>query len=120
MNDDAKLLPFTESEAGATGLELLLPLALKWAENQKLSLAEAIAKITYQPAQILGINSGDLSVGGDADIAIFNPEKIWKVTPSELKSHGKNTPFLGLEVMGKVQYTLLHGQITYQSSCIKN
>ena len=115
VNDDEKLLPFTESEAGATGLELLLPLALKWAENQKLGLADAIAKITYQPASILGINSGELSVGSDADIAIFSPEKIWKVTPGQLKSHGKNTPFLGLEVMGKVQYTLLHGQITYQN-----
>ncbi|MES2499256.1 MAG: dihydroorotase [Pseudomonadota bacterium] len=116
VNDDAKLLPFAESEAGATGLELLLPLALKWAENQKLSISEAIAKITYLPASILGINSGDLSTGSDADIAIFDPEKIWKVTPSQLKSHGKNTPFLGLEMLGKVQYTLLHGQITYQDS----
>ncbi|MES2636140.1 MAG: dihydroorotase [Pseudomonadota bacterium] len=116
VNDDAKLLPFAESEAGATGLELLLPLALKWAENQKLSISEAIAKITYLPASILGINSGDLSIGSDADIAIFDPEKIWKVTPSQLKSHGKNTPFLGLEMLGKVQYTLLHGQITYQDS----
>ena len=115
VNDDEKLLPFTESEAGATGLELLLPLALKWAENQKLGLADAIAKITYLPAKILGINSGDLSVGSDADIAIFNPEKTWTVTPDQLKSHGKNTPFLGLEIMGKVQYTLLHGQITYQN-----
>lgn len=115
VNDDAKLLPFTESEAGATGLELLLPLALKWAENQKLGFADAIAKITYQPAQILGIDNDDLSIGSDADIAIFNPEKVWKVTPGQLKSQGKNTPFLGLEMTGQVQYTLLHGQITYQN-----
>ncbi|WP_047539358.1 dihydroorotase [Methylotenera versatilis] len=114
VNDDAKLLPFAESEAGATGLELLLPLALKWANNQKLDIAEAIAKITDQSAQILGINSGHLSIGSDADITIFNPDQTWKVMPDQLKSQGKNTPFLGLEMTGKVQYTLLHGQITYQ------
>ncbi len=114
VNDDAKLLPFAESEAGATGLELLLPLVLKWADNQKLGIAEAIAKITCQPAKILGINSGHLTIGSDADIAIFNPDQSWKVAPSQLKSRGKNTPFLGLEITGKVQYTLLHGQITYQ------
>ncbi len=114
VNDDAKLLPFAESEAGASGLELLLPLALKWAANHQLNVQEAIAKITHQPAQILGLNHGHLSIGSDADIAIFNPDTSWKVTPSALKSQGKNTPFLGLEMLGKVQYTLLHGQMTYQ------
>ena len=115
VNDDSKLLPFTESEAGAVGLELLLPLALKWANTQKSSLSEAIAKITHQPANILGIKAGDLSINSDADIAIFDPYFAWKVEPSQLKSNGKNTPFLGLELIGKVKYTLLHGQITYQA-----
>lgn len=115
VNDDAKLLPFAEAEAGATGLELLLPLALKWANNHRLTVADAISRITTQPAAILGIAGGNLSVGNDADIAIFDPEQIWTVTPNQLISQGKNTPFLGLEMIGKVQYTLLHGQITYQS-----
>ncbi len=115
VNDDAKLLPFTEAEAGAVGLELLLPLALKWANTQKLSLSCAIAKITHQPAQILGIKAGDLSINGDADLAIFDPNSGWIVNSKNLKSLGKNTPFLGLEMMGKVKYTLLHGQISYQA-----
>lgn len=115
VNDDAKLLPFAEAEAGATGLELLLPLALKWANQNKLSVSEAISKITHQPAAILGIAGGHLGIGTDADIAIFDPEKIWTVSPNQLISQGKNTPFLGLEMTGKVQYTLLHGQITYQA-----
>ena len=113
VNDDAKLLPFAESEAGATGLELLLPLALKWASDNKASLFDAIAKITSQPASILGIPGGDLSLNAAADVAIFNPQTEWKVSANQLKSQGKNTPFLGLEMMGKVHYTLLHGQITY-------
>lgn len=115
VNDDAKLLPFAESEAGASGLELLLPLAIKWANNQKRSISDAVSKITDQPAKILGIHSGDLSIGCNADIAIFDPDQVWKVSADALKSRGKNTPFLGLEMTGKVRYTLLHGQITYQA-----
>ena len=115
VNDDAKLLPFAEAEAGATGLELLLPLALKWAADNKSSLCDAVAKITSQPASILGIAGGHLSLNADADIAIFNPQQAWEVSAKHLISQGKNTPFLGLELLGKVQYTLLHGQISYQS-----
>ncbi|HNV88944.1 MAG TPA: dihydroorotase [Methylotenera sp.] len=115
VDDDAKLLPFAEAEAGATGLELLLPLTLKWAADQKTSLSEAVAKITCHPASILGIASGHLGVNADADIAIFNPQQEWKVSASQLKSQGKNTPFLGLTMLGKVRYTLLHGQVTYQA-----
>ena len=116
VNDDAKLLPFAEAEAGATGLELLLPLALKWSSDNKASLFDAIAKITSQPASILAIAGGDLSLHADADIAIFNPLTEWKVCANQLKSQGKNTPFLGLEMIGKVHYTLLHGQLTYAKS----
>ena len=115
VNDDAKLLPFAEAEAGATGLELLLPLALKWAADNKATLVDAISKISLQPAQILGIAGGHLSENADADIAIFNPQQAWKVSAKDLISQGKNTPFLGLEMLGKVHYTLLHGQITYQN-----
>ncbi len=114
VNDDAKLLPFAEAEAGATGLELLLPLALKWAADNKASLSDAVAKITSQPASILGIAGGHLSLNADADIAIFNPQLEWKIEASQLISQGKNTPFLGLTLTGKMQYTLLHGQISYQ------
>ena len=115
VNDDAKLLPFAEAEAGATGLELLLPLALKWATDNNVSLSDAIAKITSQPARILNIAAGNLSVGSNADIAIFNPNLEWKVEPSQLKSQGKNSPFLGQIMQGQVQYTLLNGQICFQN-----
>lgn len=116
VDDDAKLVPFAEAEAGATGLELLLPLTLKWSTNSKASLAKAIATITSEPAAILGINSGNLSIGAHADIAIFDPDLAWQVTPNALKSQGKNTPFINMEITGKVIYTLLNGQVTYQSN----
>jgi dihydroorotase len=115
VDDDAKLLPFAEAEAGATGLELLLPLALKWAHDNKASVFDAVAKITSQSASILAIPGGHLSLNADADIAIFNPQTEWVITAKQLKSQGKNTPFLGNAVLGKVNYTLLYGQITYQT-----
>ena len=115
VDDDAKLVPFAEAEAGATGLELLLPLTLKWANDNQSSLADAISRITIHPANILGIKSGHLSLGANADIAIFDPEAAWQVSADNLKSQGKNTPFLNTEMIGKVHYTLLNGHITYQN-----
>ncbi|MEI6227280.1 MAG: dihydroorotase [Methylophilaceae bacterium] len=114
VDDDAKLAPFAEAEIGSTGLELLLTLTLKWASEQKLDLVQALAHVTQTSAKILGINAGDLSVNSDADICIFDPKEYWKVGASTLKSQGKNTPFTGLELAGKVRTTLVHGQIVYQ------
>lgn len=113
VDDDAKLLPFAESEAGATGLELLLPLTLKWAEANKASMLEVITRISSAPAKIMGLTNTSLKVNNSADICIFNPKTYTKITASSLKSHGKNTPFLGLELAGKVHYTLVDGQIRY-------
>lgn len=114
VDDDAKLLPFGEAEAGATGLELLLPLTLKWAMEMKMPLAAAIARITVEPARILGIDAGHLSLGAAADVCIFDPDQYWKVEAAALKSQGKNTPFLGMELQGRVKYTLVHGNVVHQ------
>ncbi|WP_435627632.1 dihydroorotase [Candidatus Ferrigenium straubiae] len=114
VDEDAKQLPFAEAEAGATGLELLLPLVLKWAQQEKLGLPDALARATLQPARILGLDAGHLSPGAAADICVFDPEAYWKVEPAALKSQGKNTPFTGLEVQGRVRYTLVDGQVVYQ------
>lgn len=114
VDDDAKQLPFAEAEDGATGLELLLPLVLKWAEQEKVPLLDALSCVTINPAQLLGQKMGHLSVGAHADICMFNPKTSWKVEPAALKSQGKNTPFNGYEMQGRVRYTLLDGQIVYQ------
>ena len=115
VDEDAKLLPFGEAEVGATGLELLLPLTLKWALEMKIPLATALAKITVEPARILGVNAGHLSSGTTADLCIFDPNQYWKVEAAALKSQGKNTPFLGMELQGKVRYTLVDGNIVHES-----
>ncbi|HUW50761.1 MAG TPA: dihydroorotase [Sulfuricella sp.] len=114
VDDDAKLLPFAEAEAGATGLELLLPLTLKWAKETGVSLSDAIAKVTAEPTRILALNNGHLGAGQPADVCIFDPERYWKVEPRSLKSQGRNTPFLGLELQGKVRYTLVEGHVVYE------
>ena len=114
VDEDAKQFPFAEAEAGATGLELLLPLTLKWADETKTPLLSAIAKITDAPARVLGIDAGHLSAGHVADICLFDPEGYWKVEPDALNSQGKNSPFLGLEVKGRVRYTLVEGQVVYE------
>jgi dihydroorotase len=114
VDDDAKLAPFAEAEIGATGLELLLPLTLKWAAKEKVGLLQAVGLITQAAAQILGIPAGDLSPNSDADLCIFDANEYWKISPDMLKSQGKNTPFNGLELAGKVKLTLVHGQVVYQ------
>jgi dihydroorotase len=114
VDDDAKQLPFAESEAGATGLELLLPMVLKWADQELLSLSDALSKATQHPAQILGLDAGHISVGAPADLCIFNPETDWEIKPAALKSQGKNTPFNGMNVQGKVCFTLVDGLVVYQ------
>ncbi|HEX9672104.1 MAG TPA: amidohydrolase family protein, partial [Burkholderiales bacterium] len=115
VDDDAKQLPFAEAEPGATGLELLLPLTLKWAEESGTALSAALARITSQPARVLNVDAGHLTPGHAADICIFDPERHWKVAPESLKSQGKNTPYIGLEVKGKVRHTLVDGQVVYET-----
>jgi dihydroorotase len=115
VDDDAKHLPFAEAEAGATGLELLLPLTLKWAEESKAKLPAAIARITSEAARVLGIDAGHLTPGHAADVCVFDPEQHWKVEPAALKSQGKNTPFIGVELRGRVRHTLVDGQIVYEA-----
>jgi dihydroorotase len=114
VDDDAKQLPFGESEAGATGLELLLALTLKWSEESRIALPKAIAKVTSEPARILGIGAVAITAGANADLCIFDPHLRWKVDPASLKSQGKNTPFAGYEVNGRVRYTLVGGHIVYE------
>jgi dihydroorotase len=112
---DAKLAPFPASEPGISGLETLLPLTLRLVDEEVLSLQEAIACVTTNPAGILGIETGHLGVGARADVCIFDPDGYWELTAETLLSHGKNTPFLGWELKGRVTHTLLAGHLSYEA-----
>jgi dihydroorotase len=115
VDDDAKQLPFAEAEPGATGVELLLPLTLKWAAEQKLPLVDALGRITSAPARILGVDAGSLAVGQPADVCVFDAEEPWRITREALSSQGKNTPFAGLEVVGRVRWTLVGGNVVHSA-----
>lgn len=115
VDDDGKLTPFSESEAGATGLELLLPLTLKWARESGVPLPQALARVTSDAARVVGITkAGHLSIGARADLCLFDPEASFTVSRDQLRSQGKNTPFLGLDLPGRVHFTLVEGQVMHE------
>jgi dihydroorotase len=120
VDDDEKLLPFGEASPGATGLELLLSLALKWANEGKsppsTSTAKAIAKITSEAARIANLPSGQLAIGSVADVCIFDPAARWVVEPKALASQGKHSPFLGYELQAQVSTTIVAGHVAYERS----
>ncbi|MBS1169353.1 MAG: pyrX [Burkholderiaceae bacterium] len=117
VDDDEKLLPFGEATPGATGLELLLSLSLKWADeyvkpaSQRLS--SALARVTSDAARIAGLPGGQLSVGSAADLCLFDPKARWKVEAGALASQGKHTPFLGHEMTGRVLATIVAGHLAF-------
>ena len=114
VDEDGKHRPFAQAEPGATGLELLLPLTLKWGQARGLSLAATLARITCEPARILGVASGRLAAGAPGDLVLFDPAATQRVKAEALKSQGKNTPFLGYELAGKVRYTIVAGNVVYE------
>lgn len=121
IDEDAKALPFAEAEAGATGLELLLSLALKWGQESGVGLVRALAVVTSEPARVLGValgtlqaSTGQLVSGGVADVCIFDPEDEWIVQPDALCSQGKHTPFSGYALPGRVRCTIVGGQVAFE------
>jgi dihydroorotase len=120
VDDDEKLLPFGEASPGATGLELLLSLALKWADDYASAqvgdkaLSLALSRIGADAARVAGLPAGQLSVGSLADVVLFDPAARWTVHGSALASQGKHTPFLGYELAGQVQATIVAGHVAYE------
>ncbi len=108
-----KNVPFGEATPGATGLELLLPLTLKWAEQVRWSAADALARITAAPARLIGLSCGTLAPGSPADLCIYDPAAYWAVTRETLRSQGKNSPWLRREMQTRVVTTLAGGRIVY-------
>ena len=116
VDEDGKQLPFGEAVPGAVGLELLLPLILKWAAEDRVPLSKALARVSCDPAAVLGVDAGSLAVGSVADVCVFDPLAVWKVTPESLRSQGKNTPFMGAELSGRVCATLVGGRVVFEAS----
>ncbi|MBL1260487.1 MAG: dihydroorotase [Thiotrichaceae bacterium] len=111
---DAKLAPFGATESGISALETLLPLALRVVDDGILTISQMINSLTHQPAAILGVEAGTLSIGQRADICIFDPERYWTLDGYSMLSRGHNTPFLNWEMKGEVTRTLLGGKTVYE------
>lgn len=122
VDDDAKALPFAQSEPGATGLELLLSLTYKWALDHNIPLAQALGTITHRAADVVGSAWGDaaamvgrLQVGAPADVCVFDPAAHWVVESSALRSQGPHTPFSGYELPVRVRATVVGGHVAYRA-----
>jgi dihydroorotase len=122
VSEDAKALPFGEAEPGATGLELLLGLALKWGQDGSVGLPRVLEVLTSEPARVLGRSLGTLQAslgqiteGGVADLCIFDPQAHWTVSAEALRSQAKHTPFSGYELPARVRWTIAGGQVAHDS-----
>jgi len=116
VDDDAKQLPFAEAEPGVTGLELLLPLTLKWASETRTGLLAALSKVTVGASAVLGLgeSAGTIREGAPADLCVFDPEVAWTVTREGLASQGRHTPYLGMEVIGRARFTVVDGRVVFE------
>ncbi|MEN9760061.1 MAG: hypothetical protein RL676_1212 [Pseudomonadota bacterium] len=113
IDDDAKQLPFGETEPGVTAIELLLPLTLKWAQESGIPLPQALHRLTVRAAAVLGRDAGQLSIGAQADICVFKPDAGWNVSAKQLFSQGANTPYLGHELIGQVNTVFVDGRCVF-------
>jgi dihydroorotase len=111
---DAKQSPFCSTQPGISALETLLPFTLRLAEEEEISLSDAIRRVTSNPASILGIDAGALSIGAAADVCIFDPDQEWVLDKDSMISHGQNTPFLGQTFKGRVTHTLVYGEVVFE------
>ena len=110
-----KARPLSEAPSGMVGLETSLGATLTALYHTgEMDLSDILKKMTFNPACILGIPKGRLSLGGEADFTIFDPNETWTVDPEQFASKGRNTPFAGRELKGKVKYTIVGGKIVYE------
>ncbi len=112
---EEKSLPLPEAPDGMVGLETALAVTLTALYHTgEMSLSDILRKMTINPACILRIGKGRLCVGGDADLVIFDPEERWVIDPEQFRSKGRNTPFGGMRVRGRVKMTVVGGKVVYR------
>ena len=113
---EEKARPLTRAPSGMVGLETSLAVTLTALYHTgKMELTEIVRRMTVNPASILGLSKGRLALGNDADIVIFDPNEEWTVDPEQFASKGRNTPFAGWKVKGRVKYTIVGGTVIYEA-----
>ncbi|MDR7446954.1 MAG: dihydroorotase, partial [Armatimonadota bacterium] len=114
-----KAVEFDRAPFGVVGLETLLAVVVTRLVHQRgWSLLDALAKVTWAPARVLGLDAGRLYEGGPADLVVFDPEAEWVVRPEEFASKSRNTPFAGWTLRGKVLGTLVAGRWVYADEAL--
>ncbi|MBL4802688.1 MAG: dihydroorotase [Emcibacter sp.] len=111
---ESKRVPYEIAEGGVIGLETILSVSLELYHNKIMPLLDILAKMTCNPARILGLDSGKLSVGAPADLCIFNPDVPYKIDPAKMASLTKNTPFDGRLTQGRVLRTVVAGKTIFE------
>ncbi len=111
---EVKRLPFAEAEAGAIGLETLLPAALRLVHSDEIDLVNLLRALSTRPAELLGLRAGTLRPGAPADIVVFDPDMPWVLDPAQLKSRSRNTPFDEARLSGRVLRTIVAGRTVYE------
>ena len=112
---DEKDVEFNLAMNGIVGLETSLPLSLQLVAEGVLDLPALVAKMSLNPARILGLDRGTLQVGAPADVTVIDLDREWVVTEELLASKSKNSPFLGMTLKGGAAYTIVGGKVVYQS-----
>jgi len=103
------------SPFGIVGLETALPLSLALVEKGIITLNQLITKLTSIPSDIAKLNKGTLKKGSVADIVIFDPGEEVTIDRNNFLSKGKNSPFDGWNLKGRVKYTISNGKIAYKT-----
>ena len=112
-DEESKRLTFQQATTGASGIESLLSLGLELVHNGSCDLNTIINNLTSNPAKILGIRNGTLSVGSEADIAVFDLDKPWVFKKENIKSKSKNTAIEDRKLQGKVEKTFINGDLVF-------
>ena len=113
-DEESKRLTFAQAATGASGVETLLPLALELYHNESVKLFKIIETLTSNPAKILNIDKGNLSIGNDADFCVVDINKPWIVKKEKLISKSKNTSIENKKLQGKVLNTYIKGEELYK------
>jgi dihydroorotase len=112
-DQDSKRVPFSQAENGIVGLETMFPLSMELFHNGRLSLLDLLAKITVNPAKLVGLQAGELKKGAAADLTLFDPDAPWTIKVSDLKSKSQNAPYDNRPVQGRILKTWVNGRLAF-------
>ncbi|HIO00869.1 MAG TPA: hypothetical protein EYN14_02755 [Alphaproteobacteria bacterium] len=112
-DQDSKRVPFAQAANGIVGLETMFPLALEIYHNGEIGLLELLAKMTVNPAKLVGLDAGEIKIGAAADLVMFDLNAPWQIKIDKLRSKSRNAPYDGRPVQGRVLKTWINGRIAF-------